>query len=138
MIPTIRVSVVSRLLTVAFVSLFAALWVILASCGEESDPLEPDVAISGRVTNLSGDTGEIYVEISPSKRTKASPAGLYVIQVHRDFYVDSLYAYVDVGANDQYDPGEPYGFLHSSSNPTVALPIHVRDQPVPNVNIEIP
>jgi hypothetical protein len=110
---------------------------ILVSCSED-DPLEPSVSVSGRVTNDSGETGNIWVEITRNKRVKATPAGNYVLPVHKDFYVDSLYAYVDVSANNQYDQGEPYGFYHSSGAPDVARPIHLRSQSVPNVNITIP
>ena len=136
--PATRFSIISRLFTVVFVMLLTVLPVILASCSEKDDPLEPSISISGRVTNNSGESGTVYVEVTRTKKAQATPAGYYLLPVTKDFYVDSLYAYVDVSGNAQCDQYEPYGFLHSSSDPGVALPIHVRDQSVPNVNIEIP
>jgi hypothetical protein len=136
--PTSRILVVSRVLAVIVTLTLTVSAAVLMSCSEENDLLEPSIAISGRVTDNSGQSGDVYVEVSRSKRTKVNPNGSYVLPVHKDYYIDSLYAYVDVSGNQQYDQNEPYGFLHSSSNHALAQPIHVRDQSVPNVNIEIP
>jgi hypothetical protein len=102
----------------------------LTSC-DEDDPLAPNVALTGKVTNNSGVTGPIIVEVnSPNLRDVADAEGRYEIRVHRDFYVDSLYAWVDNDGNGQFTNGEPHGFYGR-------CPFQVRDIDVVNLNFGI-
>ena len=107
-------------------------------CGEGDDALAPNISVSGTVTNASGYSGTIIVEISRSLRDVASAGGQYSIAIHRDFYIDSLYSWVDRDGNNAYTQGEPFGFYHSSGDPDHAKPIHARDQNVGHVNFSIP
>jgi len=111
---------------------------LAASCGSDDDPLSPTVALSGQVSNLSGETGAIIVEIRHDLRNRADNGGRWMIFVHKDFYVDSLYAWVDANGNGLYDGGEAYGFYHSQNEPNKALSFRVRNTNVPQLNFTIP
>jgi len=111
---------------------------LAASCGSDDNPLSPTVALSGQVTNLSGESGKIIVEIRHDLRNRADNGGRWIIFVHEDFYVDSLYAWVDADANGLYDGGEAFGFYHSAPKPTEALSFHVRNANIPQLNFSIP
>ena len=104
--------------------------VLVCSCGDEDDPLAPDIVLSGTVTNNSGTAGTIIVEIDHSKRDVADVLGHFVIRVHNDFLVDSLYAWVDENSNSFFDAGEPHGAYPTS--------FHVRSSNVGNLNFSIP
>lgn len=110
----------------------------LMSCGEESDPLAPNVALAGKVTNNSGASGAVIVEIDSYLRCVANGTGGYQINIHRDFYVDSLYAWVDKDGNGKYNAGEPFGFYRVANNPSCARSFQVRDSDITNLNFSIP
>jgi hypothetical protein len=103
---------------------------LVCSCGDEDDPLAPEVLLSGTVTNNSGVAGTIIVEIDRNLRDVADVQGHFVIRVHKDFLVDSLYAWVDENANSSFDAGEPNGAYPSS--------FHVRSSNIGNLNFSIP
>ena len=115
-----------------------AVCVSVVSCAEEDDPLALSVAIRGIVTNNSGVAGAIIVEIDHNMWSGANSEGHYEIMVRRDFYVDSLYAWVDKDGDKRYTRGEPNGFYHSKDTPGRAKSFQVRDTAVSNVNFEIP
>lgn len=102
----------------------------ICACSEEDDPLAPSVILSGTVTNNSGVEGQIIVEIDHNLRDVADVLGYFTIIVHKDFIVDSLYAWVDENANSFYDAGEPSGAYPSS--------FHVRNSNIANLNFTIP
>ncbi len=121
-----------RALTAGLVT--ALLWI---GCSEETDPLARTVGVSGKVTNSSAQSGTIIVQIQYNLRDVADSEGRYTIMVHRDFYIDSLYAYVDVNGNGQFDQTERYGFYRSGPNAIHATPIHVRSSDINNIDITI-
>ena len=127
----------NRVMLIAIIPFVFAIVSMFVSC-EEDDPLAPNVALRGRVTNNSGATGAVVVEIDYYLRDTADVAGNFEIKVHQDLLVDSLYAWVDKDGNEKYTNGEPYGFYHSQSAPSRALAFHVRDQDVSNLNFDIP
>jgi hypothetical protein len=112
--------------------------VVLSSCGEENDPLATDIVLSGKVTNNSGQSGTVIVEIDHNKRDIADAEGFYAIPLRANFLVDSLYAFADKNKNGVYTSGELFGFYKSSQNSTRAQKIHVRTSDVRNVNFSIP
>jgi hypothetical protein len=91
--------------------------------------LAPSVILSGTVTNNSGVDGAIIVEIDHNLRDTADVLGYFTIIVHKDFIVDSLYAWVDENANSFYDAGEPSGAYPQS--------FHVRNSNIANLNFAI-
>ncbi|MDD4857475.1 MAG: hypothetical protein PHD74_05130 [Candidatus Krumholzibacteria bacterium] len=105
---------------------------------EKEDTLAPNISISGTVTDNSGYAGTIIVEIDYNRRDIANSAGQYSIAIHTDFYVDSLYAWVDRDGNSAYTAGEPFGFYHSSTELDRAKSIHARDSDIGNINFSIP
>ncbi len=125
-----------------FVPLIMALVILmtfLLACSEdEKDFLVPDNVLSGTVTNNSGITGTIYVEIQYNLRDVADGSGRWAISVHDDYYVDSLYAYVDVNGDDNYDSGEPFGFYHAAGEYSTAKGFLVRNMDVSNLDFSIP
>lgn len=127
-------------MNIRFIPLIIAVIVLTAllfACSDKDDILAPDNVLSGTVANNSGVTGTIYVEIQYNLRDKADGSGRWAISVHDDYYVDSLYAYVDVNDDDNYDPGEPFGFYHNSGE-SVAKGFLVRNMDVSNLNFSIP
>ncbi|MFH1756110.1 MAG: hypothetical protein ABIA59_10465 [Candidatus Latescibacterota bacterium] len=110
--------------------LFCSLVVLICSCGDEKDPLSVEVSISGKVTNNSGVVGAIIVEIDYYMRDTAEADGDYSINVHKDLFVDTLYAWVDVNRNASHDPGEPAG--------SYGTPFQVRGSNIGNVDFTIP
>ncbi|HER43420.1 MAG TPA: hypothetical protein ENO08_03065, partial [Candidatus Eisenbacteria bacterium] len=70
------------------------LW--FSSCEDSEDPLALTISVSGTVTNNSGHSGTVIVEIDYNKRDIADAEGRYSIPLHKDYYIDSLYAYVDL------------------------------------------
>jgi hypothetical protein len=119
-----------------FIALLFA--VLFGSCGEDKDPLAPSVSVSGTVTNNSGHSGTIIVEITHNARDIADTSGAYSIAVHKDYYVDSLYAWVDLDGSGTYTAGEPFGFYHSIAYPTDAKSFHVRSSNIIGIDFSIP
>lgn len=117
-----------------------ALWVgLYASCSEDTeDPFALSITVSGTVTNNSGIDGAVIVEIDYDKRDAADPEGDYSIGIRKDYYIDSLYAWVDQDANNRYTPGEPLGFYHSVEDPARAKPIHARNTNISGIDFTIP
>jgi hypothetical protein len=114
-----------------FIPLLAiGLFVTLTGCGDEESPLTTDITVSGTVTNNSGESGKIIVEIDYYLRDMANLKGEYAINVHRDFYVDSLYAWVDLNLDNKYNSGEPHGVYPTK--------FQVRNMNVTNLNFTIP
>jgi len=111
--------------------IIAALWL---GCSDKNDILAPDNVLSGTVSNNSGITGSVIVEIQYNLRDVADENGRWAISVHDDYYVDSLYAYVDADGDDKYDQGEPYGYYGSGS----AKGFLVKNMDVGNLNFTIP
>jgi hypothetical protein len=112
---------------------------ILLSCSDDTeDPFTPSISVSGTVTNNSGVGGTIIVEIDYNRRDLADPDGKYSIGITKEYYIDSLYAWVDQDENDRYTAGEPLGFYHSVSEPERAKPIHARNYDITNINFTIP
>lgn len=111
--------------------------ILVFACEKKEDPLALDVTLSGKVTNLSGSKGAIIVEIDHNLRDIADSEGRWAFKVHEDYYVDSLYSWVDTDGNGAYTSGEPYGFYHSESNPSRAKAFLVRNTDVTNLNITI-
>jgi hypothetical protein len=107
-------------------------------CEDKEDVLSPSISVSGRVTNNSGYAGTIVVEIDHNLRDRADTGGQYSIGIHKDFYIDSLYAWVDRDGNDIYTQGEPFGFYHSSAEPHRAKAIHARGTNIVNIDFSIP
>lgn len=103
---------------------------LVCSCGDEDDPLAPNILLSGTVTNNSGVAGTIIVEIDHNLRDVADVLGHFVIQVHQDFLVDSLYAWVDENSNSFFDAGEPFGEYPTS--------FHVGSSSMGNLDFSIP
>ena len=89
-----------------FLAVLGAAAVILTACSEENDILDLDKVLSGNVSNNSGITGTVIVEIEHNLRDIADPSGNWAISVHSEYFVDSLYAWVDVDGDKAYDPGE--------------------------------
>jgi len=121
-----------------FISLIVILIILMTlylACSDENDMLDLDNVLSGTVTNNSGVSGTIYVEIQYNLRDVADGSGRWSILVHDDYYVDSLYSYVDVNEDDNYDPGEPFGFYGGNSTAKGFL---VRNMDVSNLNFSIP
>ncbi|MBN1885077.1 MAG: hypothetical protein JW876_06100 [Candidatus Krumholzibacteriota bacterium] len=111
---------------------------ILSACGDENDILEPGNVLSGTVTDNSGMSGTVIVEIDYNIRDIADEDGRWAISVRDFFYVDSLYAYVDVDGDGGYDQGEPFGFYHSADDDTRAKAFTVRNTDVGNLDFSIP
>ncbi|UCH84146.1 MAG: hypothetical protein JSW50_00200 [Candidatus Latescibacterota bacterium] len=116
--------------------------VVVLSCGvtgcEKDDPLEPNVTLSGQVTNSSGQTGTVIVEIDYYLRDTTDPQGRFEIQVHRDFFVDSLYAWVDCDGDGRCTHDEPHGFYHGKGDSLRARSFQVRDYDISGLNFDIP
>jgi hypothetical protein len=89
--------------------LSAILAISVLSCEDEEAPLTTEITISGKVSNISSEAGKIIVEFDNYLRDVADLQGNFVINVHRDTYVDSLYAWVDVNLDNRYTAGEPLG-----------------------------
>ena len=124
-----------------FIPLLIALIIFMTlhlACSDKNDILAPDNVLSGTVTNNSGVSGTVFVEIQYNLRDVADGNGRWAISVHDDYYVDSLYAYVDVNDDDNYDPGEPFGFYHYAGDNTVAKGFLVRNMDISNLNFSIP
>jgi hypothetical protein len=111
--------------------------VLSCSCAKEDNPLEPNVVLSGKVTNSSGASGTIIVEIEYYIRDTADSQGYYALKVHADFFVDSLYAWVDKDGNGKYTKGEPFGFYHSQHDSVHANSFHVRNNDISGLDIDI-
>jgi len=107
-------------------------------CDKKEDLLSPSISVSGKVTNNSGSAGTIIVEIEYNLRDMADTEGQYSIGIHKDFYVDSLYAWVDRDGNNIYTQDEPFGFYRSSAEPLRAKPIHARSTNIGNIDFSIP
>ncbi|MCX5753108.1 MAG: hypothetical protein NTW97_05610 [Candidatus Krumholzibacteria bacterium] len=118
-------------------ALFLAALVFIG-CDKKEDVLAPSIAVSGKVTNNSGQAGTIFVEIDHNLRDIADAGGLYSIGIHKDFYIDSLYAWVDKDGNSAYTAGEPFGFYHSSADPLRAKAMQARSTNIGNINFSIP
>jgi hypothetical protein len=112
--------------------------VLFNGCGKKEDVLAPSISVSGRVTNSSGQAGTIVVEIDHNLRDIADAGGQYSIGIHKDFFIDSLYAWVDLDGNGAYTVDEPFGFLHSSANPQRAMTMHARSTNIGNIDFSIP
>jgi len=117
--------------------IFIVLWIGVTGC-EKDDPLAPEITLSGKVTNSSGQSGPVIVEIEHYLRDTADSEGRFEIRVHQDFFVDSLYAWVDGDGDGRYTRGEPYGFYHGQDNPARARMFQVRDYDISNLNFSIP
>ena len=111
---------------------------IFCGCEEEDELLTLTISVSGTVTNNSGQSGTIIVEIDYNIRDFADGEGHYSIPLHKDYYIDSLYAYVDLDGNKAFSVGEPYGFFHHEDEPNCAQPIHLRSSSLTNINFTIP
>jgi hypothetical protein len=107
-------------------------------CEKKETLLSPSISVSGTVANNSGYTGTIVVEIEHNLRDIADSEGHYSIGIHQDFYIDSLYAWVDRDGNGLYTQGEPFGFYYSTAEPHQAKAIHARDADIGNVDFSIP
>ena len=110
--------------------LLTGLVLAVTGCEDEESPLTTEITISGTVTNNSSESGKIIVEIDYYLRDAANLQGEYEINVHRDFYVDSLYAWVDVNLDSKCNNGEPHGAYPSA--------FQVRNMNVTNVDFSIP
>jgi len=114
-----------------FIILLSAGLVILGVCCEDEEaPLTTEITISGKVTNNSSELGKIIVEFDNYLRDVADIQGNFVINVHRDTYVDSLYAWVDVNLDNSYTSGEPHGTYPSG--------FQVNNTNVTNLDFTIP
>ena len=124
----------------SFLASIVAMVLVLILVGgcEEDDPLEPNVSLGGRVANNSGVAGSIIVEVDSYLRCVADAAGRDEMKTHRDFYVDSLYAWVDKDGNGKYDAGEPFGFYAMTSDSRRAQSFQIRDVDITNLNFSIP
>jgi hypothetical protein len=117
---------------------FSIAALLMVGCGKDEKPFEPSITISGTVTNNSGVSGTIVVEIDYNRRDVANSRGEYSIKIAKDYYIDSLYAWVDQDKNNRYSPGEPFGFYRSQSEPLRARPIHARGYDIANIDFAVP
>jgi len=108
---------------------------ILISC--EDTPVAP-IELRGKVTNGSGEAGSVIVEIDYYLSTVADSSGNFRIEVHRDFLVDSLYAWVDTDEDGDWAEEEPFGFFHTRTDTVHAWSFQCRDQDVKNLSFDIP
>ena len=81
------------------------LWVF--SCEGSDDPLALTISVSGNVTNNSGYSGTVIVEIDYNKRDIADGEGRYSIPLHKDYYIDSLNTKEDQNKNIDCSSREP-------------------------------
>jgi hypothetical protein len=125
-----------RVIATSVCILALILW--LSGCEDKEDPLALTISVSGTVTNNSGYSGTVIVEVDHNIRDVADSEGYYSIPLHNDYYIDSLYAYVDLNQNNAFTVGEPYGFFHYQDEPSLAQPIHVRSSNVTNITFTIP
>ena len=110
--------------------LLTGLVLAVTGCEDEESPLTTEITISGTVTNNSSESGKIIVEFDNYLRDAADLQGNFVINVHKDTYVDSLYAWVDVNLDSKCNNGEPHGAYGSG--------FQINNSNVTDLNFTIP